>query len=50
MYFISQLTAKVDPAVVLGVTVITLLLTLLFSVIPAQIAAKTEPARALSHE
>lgn len=49
-YFISQLSAKIDPAVVIGVVMVTLVLTLLFSVIPAQIAAKTEPARALSHE
>ena len=50
MYFINELTVEIDPAVVIGISVVTLLLTLLFSVIPAQIAAKTEPARALSHE
>ena len=50
MYFINELTVEIDPAVVIGISVVTLLLTLIFSVIPAQIAAKTEPARALSHE
>ncbi|MDO5091781.1 MAG: ABC transporter permease, partial [Cardiobacteriaceae bacterium] len=50
MYFINELNVDIDPAVVIGISVVTLLLTLLFSVIPAQIAAKTEPARALSHE
>ena len=50
MYFINELTVEIDPAVVIGISIVTLLLTLLFSVIPAQIAAKTEPARALSHE
>lgn len=50
MYFINELPAKIDPVVIIGVSVVTLILTLLFSVIPAQIAAKTEPARALSHE
>ncbi len=50
MYFISELSAKIDPVVVISVSGVTMLLTLLFSVIPAQIAANTEPARALSHE
>lgn len=50
LYFVNQLTAKIDPAVVIGISVVTLVLTLLFSVIPAIIAARTEPARALSQE
>ncbi len=50
LYFISQLSARIDPMVVVAISVVTLFLTLLFSVIPAQIAARTEPARALSHE
>lgn len=50
MYFISELSVKIDPVVVVGISLVTLFFTLLFSVIPAQIAAKTEPARALSHE
>ncbi len=50
LYFISELSAKIDPAVVIGISVVTLVLTLLFSVIPAIIAARTEPARALSQE
>lgn len=50
LYFISQLRAKVDPMVVIAISLVTLVLTLLFSVIPARIAARTEPARALSHE
>ena len=50
LYFISQLSARIDPMVVLAISVVTLVLTLLFSVIPAQIAARTEPARSLSHE
>ncbi|MBR1375347.1 MAG: lipoprotein-releasing ABC transporter permease subunit [Cardiobacteriaceae bacterium] len=50
MYFVEQLTAKIEPSVVIGISVITLVMTLLFSVIPAIIAAKTEPARALSAE
>ncbi|PIE82147.1 MAG: lipoprotein-releasing system transmembrane subunit LolC [Cardiobacteriales bacterium] len=50
LYFVSELTAKIDPMVITGVTIVTLLLTLIFSVIPAQIAAKTEPARALAYE
>lgn len=50
LYFIGQLRAKIDPMVVIAISLVTLVLTLLFSVIPAQIAARTEPARALSHE
>lgn len=50
MYFINELTVEIDPVVVIGISVLTIVFTLLFSVIPAQIAAKTEPARALSHE
>lgn len=50
MYLIEQLSAKIDPNVIIGVSVVALVLTLLFSVIPAHIAAKTEPARALSQE
>lgn len=50
LYFVSQLKAKVQVSVVIAISAVTMLLTLLFSVIPAQIAAKTEPARALSHE
>ena len=50
LYFISQLSARIDPMVIVAISVVTLVLTLLFSVIPAQIAARTEPARALSHE
>ena len=50
MYFINELPAKIDPAVISGISIVTLILTLLFSVIPALMAARTEPARALSHE
>lgn len=50
MYLIDQLSAKIDPQVVIGVSAVALLLTLLFSIIPAYIAARTEPARALSQE
>ena len=50
MYFINELPAKIDPAVISGISIVTLVLTLLFSVIPAMMAARTEPARALSHE
>lgn len=50
MYLINELPAKIDPMVVLGISVVTLILTLLFSVIPALMAALIEPARALSHE
>lgn len=50
LYFVEQLSAKIEPAVVIGISVITLIMTLLFSVIPAIIAARTEPARALSQE
>lgn len=50
MYLVDHLSASIDPHVVLGVSVVALLLTLLFSVIPAYIAARTEPARALSQE
>jgi len=46
----SELPAKIDPAVISGISIVTLILTLLFSVIPALMAARTEPARALSHE
>ncbi|SUO91316.1 lipoprotein-releasing ABC transporter permease subunit [Suttonella indologenes] len=50
LYFVEQLSAKIDPAVVISISAITLIMTLLFSVIPAIIAARTEPARALSQE
>lgn len=50
MYFLNQLTVNIDPLVVIGVSLVTLFFTLIFSIIPAQIAAKTEPARALSYE
>lgn len=50
LYFIQELSAEVDPAVVIGISAVTLIMTLLFSVIPAIIAARTEPARALSQE
>lgn len=50
VYFVQTLTAKVEPNVVIGISVVTLVMTLLFSVIPAIIAARTEPARALSQE
>ena len=50
MYFINELPAKLDPAVISGISIVTLIMTLLFSVIPALMAARTEPARALSHE
>ena len=50
MYFINELPAKIDPAVISGISIVTLIMTLLFSVIPALMAARTEPARALSHE
>lgn len=50
MYLVDQLSAKIDPHVIIGVSLVALLLTLLFSVIPAYIAARTEPARALSQE
>ena len=50
MYFINELPAKLDPAVISGISIVTLIMTLLFSVIPALMAARSEPARALSHE
>ncbi|UJF24364.1 lipoprotein-releasing ABC transporter permease subunit [Suttonella sp. R2A3] len=50
MYLIEELSAKIDPNVIIGVSAVALILTLLFSVIPAHLAAKTEPARALSQE
>lgn len=50
LYFVQQLSAKIEPAVVISISIITLVMTLLFSVIPAIIAARTEPARALSQE
>ena len=50
LYFISQLSAEIDPKVVFGISFITLAMTLIFSLIPAFIAAKVEPARALSIE
>ena len=50
MYFVESLSAEIDPTVVWGVAALTLGFTLIFSIVPALIAARTQPARALSAE
>ena len=50
MYFVEKLSAEIDPMVVWGVAALTLGFTLIFSIVPALIAARTQPARALSAE
>lgn len=50
MYFVENLSAQIEPVVVYSVAGLTLGFTLLFSIVPAWIAARTQPARALSQE
>lgn len=50
LYLVDQLSAKIEPNIVISISAITLIMTLIFSLIPAIIAARTEPARALSQE
>lgn len=50
MYFINELPARIDPGIVFNVCLFTLVLTLIFSLIPATLAALQQPARALSYE
>lgn len=50
MYFVDNLSAQIEPSVVYGVAGLTLGFTLLFSIVPAWIASRTQPARALSQE
>ncbi|MDO4436279.1 MAG: lipoprotein-releasing ABC transporter permease subunit [Cardiobacteriaceae bacterium] len=50
MYFVDSLSAQIEPVVVYRVAGLTLGFTLLFSMVPAWIASRTQPARALSQE
>lgn len=50
MYMVENLSAQIEAVVIYQVVALTLLFTLLFSIVPALIAARTQPARALSQE